>query len=140
MILAQFIDAGRVRIGDGPGALPLDVTPHPSEAPQAGCAWVPHYTVADGRIAQTWVEATLCKTRPRQISKRKLYLELSKLGVWTAVQDWIAQSPVANDWELATTLDEDNPALANAAAALAAALGITEEEVAEIIKRCYAED
>ena len=118
------------------GFLPLDEQEPPE--PQAGCHVEPRYAVAEGRIAQSWVQVEDPKL-PRSLSKRKLYRALAAEGVWPAVKGYMESAGCWEDFQLATTLDEDDPLIQDAVAALKASLGLTDKKVEALLDASVAE-
>ena len=119
------------------GFLPFDETPAPE--PREGYHEEARYAVADGRIVQSWVEVENPPPPPRVFSKRKLYRALSAAEVWTPAKAYMEQAGCWEDWEYATTLDEDDPLLVAAVAALKTQLGLTDEQVEAILAASVAE-
>ena len=66
-------------------------------------------------------------------SKRKLYRALSAAEVWAPAKAYMEQAGCWEDWEYATTLDEDDPLLVAAVNALKTQLGLTDEQVEAIL-------
>lgn len=118
------------------GFLPIDEQEPPE--PQAGCHVEPRYALAEGRIAQTWVQVEDPKL-PRSLSKRKLYRALAAEGVWPAVKGYMESAGCWEDFQLATTLDEDDPLIQDAVVALKASLGLTDEKVEALLAASVAE-
>lgn len=119
------------------GFLPFDETPAPE--PREGYHEEARYAVADGRIVQSWVEVANPPPPPRVFSKRKLYRALSAAEVWAPAKSYMEQAGCWEDWEYATTLDEDDPLLVAAIAALKAQLGLTDEQIEAILAASVAE-
>ena len=119
------------------GFLPFDETPAPE--PREGYHEEARYAVADGRIVQSWVEVANPPPPPRVFSRRKLYRALSAAEVWTPAKAYMEQAGCWEDWEYATTLDEDDPLLVAAVAALKTQLGLTDEQVEAILAASVAE-
>lgn len=119
------------------GFLPFDETPAPE--PREGYHEEARYAVADGRIVQSWVEVQDPPPPPRVFSKRKLYRALSAADVWAPAKAYMEQAGVWEDWEYATTLDEDDPLLVAAVNALKTQLGLTDEQVEAILAASVAE-
>lgn len=119
------------------GFLPFDETPMPE--PREGYHEEARYTETDGRIVQSWVEVANPPPPPRVFSKRKLYRALSASEVWAPAKAYMEQAGCWEDWEYATTLDEDDPLLVAAIAALKQQLGLTDEQVEAILAASVAE-
>ena len=118
------------------GFLPLDEQEPPE--PRPGCHVETRYALADGRIAQSWVQVEDPKF-PRSLSKRKLYRALAAEGVWPAVKGYMEEAGCWEDFQLATTLDEDDPLIQDAVVALKASLGLTDEKVEALLAASVAE-
>lgn len=119
------------------GFLPFDETPAPE--PREGYHEEARYAVADGRIVQSWVEVADPPPPPRVFSKRKLYRALAAAEVWAPAKAYMEQAGCWEDWEYATTLDEDDPLLVAAVNALKTQLGLTDEQVEAILAASVAE-
>jgi len=107
--------------------------------PQEGYHIEARYSDEDDGIHTTWVEVADPPPPPRTFSKRKLYRALSTADVWTAAKAYMESAGVWEDWEYATTLDEDDPLLVAAVAALKTQLGLTDEQVEAILAASVAE-
>ena len=64
---------------------------------------------------------------------------LDAAGIWTPVKSYMEQVGAWTDFDLATTLDEDDPLIVAAVAALKAQLGLTDEQVEAILAASVAE-
>lgn len=92
------------------------------------------------RIVQSWEEVADPPPPPRSLSKVKLMRALKAKEIWLPVKAFIAASEdYADEWELSTTLDEDNELIVSAVAALKSQLGLTDEQVEEILSASVAE-
>ena len=69
----------------------------------------------------------------------KLYRALAAEGVWPAVKGYMESAGCWEDFQLATTLDEDDPLIQDAVAALTASLGLTDEKVEALLAASVAE-
>ena len=121
------------------GFLPLHETPMPEQPAPEGSHYEPRYSVIEERIAETWVAVPDPPTPPRTFSKRRLYRALSAAEVWTPAKAYMEQAGVWEDWEFATTLEEDDPLIVAAIAALKQQLGLTDEQVEAILAASVAE-
>jgi hypothetical protein len=119
------------------GFLPLSETPAP-ETVREGFHWEARYAVADGHIVQSWVEVEDPPAPPRVFSKRKLYRALAAAEVWAPAKAYMEQAGCWEDWEYATTLDEDDPLLVSAIGALKTQLDLSAEQVEEILANSVA--
>lgn len=129
---------GRMIVGQLPASVlatmdffPLDETPAPE--PPSGCHMEARYALAEGRIAQTWAAVEDPPPPPRSLSKRKLHDALDALGLWTPVQEYMEATGKWLIFSLSTTLDEDDPLIVEAIAALKIALGLDAATVEGII-------
>lgn len=130
----------RIIVGDLPadvlaglGWWPLVETPEPAEDPPAGSHWEKRYARDGDTVLQSWAAVENPQPAPRSLSKRRLYTALKAQGIWSAVKQYMEGAGIWEDFSLATTLDEDDPLIVSAVAALKAALGLTDEQVAAII-------
>jgi hypothetical protein len=114
------------------GFYPLEESETPT--PREGNHYEARYAFEDMHIQQTWVEVENPPPPPRTFSKRKLYRALSAAEVWTAAKAYMEGDGVWEDWEYATTLDEDDPLLIAAVSALKTQLGLTDEQVEAILE------
>ena len=95
---------------------------------------------APTRIVQSWVEIQDPPPPPRSLSKVKLMRALKARSLWLPVKAFIeASEDYSDEWELSTTLDEDNELIVSAIAALKAQLGLTDEQVEAILAASVAE-
>ena len=120
----------------------LDTTPAPET--QDGYHAEPRYAYdsdeAPTRIVQSWEVVQDPPAPPRSLSKVKLMRALKSRELWAPVKAFIAASEdYADEWELSTTLDEDNELIVSAVAALKAQLGLTDEQVEEILAASVAD-
>ena len=122
------------------GYYPLDESPAPAEPPAPGMHWEARYALAEGRIAQSWAQVADPPPAPRSLSKRRLYRALSAAGLWEPVKGYMEQAGVWEDFALATTLDEDDPLIVAAVAALQAQLGLDDATVAGLLDESVAEE
>ena len=119
------------------GFFPLIVPVQPE--PREGYHYEPRYENAGDRIVQSWVEVADPPAPPRVFSKRKLYRALAAAEVWAGAKAYMEQAGVWEDWEYATTLDEDDPLLVAAVGALKTQLGLADEQVEAILAASVAE-
>ena len=123
------------------GFFPLDESPAPT--PKDGYHAESRYAYDDAenpsRILQTWVEVENPPPPPRSLSKRRLYDALNSLGLWNQTQEYMETTGSWMVFTLATTLDEDDPLIVQAIAALKVSLGLTDEQVESIISASVAE-
>jgi len=109
------------------------------ENPPAGYHYEVRYADDEDCIRASWVQVADPPPPPRVFSKRKLYRALSAAEVWTAAKTYMETAGCWEDWEYATTLDEDDPLLVSAVAALKTVLGLTDEQVEAILAASVAE-
>jgi len=120
----------------------LDELPGPN--PRDGYHLEPRYAYDDAenptKIERSWVEVEDPPPPPRSLSKVKLMRALKARSLWLPVKAFIeASENYADEWALSTTLDEDNALIVSAVAALKAQLGLTDEQVEEILAASVAE-
>jgi hypothetical protein len=120
----------------------LEETPMPE--PREGHHFEARYAYdsaeAPTRVVRSWVEVQDPPPPPRSLSKVKLMRALKARSLWLPVKAFIeASEDYADEWSLSTTLDEDNALIVSAVAALKAQLGLTDEQVEEILAASVAE-
>lgn len=120
----------------------LEETPAPE--PREGYHFEARYAYdsdeAPTRVVRSWAEVQDPPPPPRSLSKVKLMRALKARSLWLPVKAFIAASEeYADEWELSTTLDEDNALIVSAVAALKAQLGLTDEAVEAILAASVAE-
>ena len=76
---------------------------------------------------------------PRSFSKRRLYRALTEDGLWDAVKGYMELVGVWDDFDLATTLDENDPLILAAVQTLQAQLEIPPEQIEKILSASVAE-
>lgn len=91
------------------------------------------------RVVRSWAEVKDPPPPPRSLSKRKLYRALGAAGIWEGAKSYMEGAGVWEDWQFATTLDEDDPLIVAAVAALKQSLGLTDEAVEAILAASVAE-
>ena len=69
----------------------------------------------------------------RSLSRVNLYHALDDLGIWEQVKAYMEQAGIWNDFDYATTLDEDSDLVKNAVSALKASLGLTDEQIEAVM-------
>jgi hypothetical protein len=119
----------------------LEETPAPE--PREGYHYEARYAYdsaeAPTRVVRSWVEVQDPPPPPRSLSKRKLYRALGAAGIWEGAKSYMESAGCWEDWQYATTLDEDDPLIVAAVAALKAQLGLTDEQVEAILAASVAE-
>ena len=140
---------GRAVVGELPadylatlGYYPLDETapaPTPPDGYHAEARYAYDDVAAPTEIVQSWEVVQDPPPPPRSFSKRKLYRAFTEAGVWPAIRAYMESAGVWEDWEYATTLDEDDPLIAAALPALQAALGWTAEQMEAVLAASVAE-
>ena len=91
------------------------------------------------RVVRSWAEVQDPPPPPRSLSKRKLYRALGAAGIWEGAKSYMESAGCWEDWQYATTLDEDDPLIVAAVAALKAQLGLTDEQVEAILAASVAD-
>lgn len=94
---------------------------------------------APTRVVRSWAEVQDPPPPPRSLSKRKLYRALGAAGIWEGAKSYMESAGCWEDWQYATTLDEDDPLIVAAVAALKQSLGLTDEQVEQILAASVAE-
>jgi hypothetical protein len=84
-------------------------------------------------VVRSWAEVQDPPPPPRSLSKRRLYRALSAAGIWEPVKAYMESVGAWTDFDLATTLDEDDPLIVAAVAALRQSLGLSDEQVEAIL-------
>lgn len=120
----------------------LEETPMPE--PRDGYHFEARYAYdsaeAPTRVVRSWAEVQDPPPPPRSLSKVKLMRALKARELWFPVKSFIeASEDYSDEWELSTTLDEDNELIVSAIAALKAQLGLTDEQVEAILAASVAE-
>ncbi len=119
----------------------LEETPMPE--PREGYHFEARYAYdnaeAPTRVVRSWAEVQDPPPPPRSLSKRKLYRALGAAGIWEGAKSYMESAGVWEDWQYATTLDEDDPLIVSAVAVLEAQLGLTDEQVEAILAASVAE-
>ena len=116
------------------GFLPVMVVQYQQEVP-SGWHLTNRYTTDGDTITCTeTLEQDIENVEPpRSFSKRKLMNALKGMELWTAVKGYMEQNDLWDDWEASTTLDEDDPLIQQACGALKLALGLTDEQLENIL-------
>lgn len=127
---------------NGIGWYRLEESPMPE--PREGYHLEPRYAYdlaeAPTRVVRSWAEVQDPPPPPRSLSKVKLMRALKARSLWIPVKAFIeASEDYSDEWELSTTLDEDNALIVSAVAALKAQLGLTDEQVEAILAASVAE-
>lgn len=119
----------------------LEETPAPE--PREGYHFEARYAYdsaeAPTRVVRSWAEVQDPPPPPRSLSKRKLYRALGAVGIWKGAKSYMESAGCWEDWQYATTLDEDDPLIVAAVAALKQSLGLTDEQVEAILAASVAE-
>lgn len=120
----------------------LETTPAPE--PREGYHFEARYAYdsdeAPTRVVRSWAEVQDPPPPPRSLSKVRLMRALKARELWFPVKSFIqASEDYSDEWELSTTLDEDNELIVSAIAALKAQLGLTDEQVEAILAASVAE-
>ena len=93
---------------------------------------------ANLRAVQRWTPY-VPKPMPIDYSKRKLYREFMRLGVWPQVKAYMEQAGAWEDWEYATTLESTDPLMVAAVEAVRSMLGYTDAQMREVLSKCVAD-
>ena len=79
------------------------------------------------------------QVNPRTFSKLKIALELRNRGAWPQVKAWLEANDYWDMFVLAQDIKEDDPNFSAGRAALARALGWTDEQTETLLAQCIAE-
>ena len=122
------------------GFLPVVDNPPPSDAPSGYHYEFRSYEVYEGAIRRVYALVADPPPPPRTFVTADLVEALMAEGIWPQVREWIVAQGLL-DLVLATKeFDENNENFQAGRAALAAALGWTDEEVEELLSKCIKED
>ena len=113
--------------------------PEPREGYHFEACYAYDSAEAPTRVVRSWVEVQDPPPPPRSLSKRKLYRALGAAGIWEGAKSYMESAGCWEDWQYATTLDEDDPLIVAAVAALKQSLGLTDEQVEAILAASVAE-
>jgi len=70
---------------------------------------------------------------PRVFSKRRIFRALLDAGIWEQVKAYMETAGVWEDWQYATTLDEDDPLLVSAIGKLQREIGLSPDDLERIL-------
>lgn len=90
------------------------------------------------QIVRSWI---VVKDEPlnRSLSKRKLMNAFKNLGIWDQVKGFLVQQNYWEDFDLSTTLDEQEEMMQSAIVALRVAFELSDERIEEIISNSVAD-
>lgn len=77
--------------------------------------------------------------RNLSLSRRKIMNEIKRLGIWTQVKEFLIAKNLWEDFEMSTTLDEQEPLMQNAINALKDAFQLTNDDIEEILTNSVAD-
>jgi hypothetical protein len=66
-------------------------------------------------------------------SKRRIFRALLDAGIWEQVKAYMETAGVWEDWQYATTLDEDDPLLVSAIGKLQREIGLSPDDLERIL-------
>ena len=118
----------------GLGWFPLDESPAPT--PPAGSTAEAHYALDESTmtIMQSWQFVPITVS----YSKAQILRELAALGLYEKFREFLAgQNQLMQDlWAAAVVIDSTDPMFGQALDGIAAALGVTREQVDDVLSRC----
>lgn len=149
VIPSKYKKDGRLYVGDlsifpeimaEMGYLEVDRSGEIEPEPVEGYHSEERFAIVDGRIVATLVLVEDPAPEPlnREISKRRLMNNLKALNLWTTVKSIMEQNDYLEDWEAATTLEEQDPLLQGAIAIVKQAAGLTDAEINNLIENSVA--
>lgn len=77
--------------------------------------------------------------RNLSLSRRKIMNEMKEREIWTQVKEFLVAMNLWEDFEMSTTLDEQEPLMQNAIGALKSAFHLSDETIEEILVNSAAE-
>lgn len=91
------------------------------------------FSRADGTAVEQY-EVRPHVSPPRRYSKFAIVVALKERGVWPQVLQWIQAADIYDEYLAAQEFSEDNPYFAAGLEALRPVIGLTPEEIAEILE------
>lgn len=92
----------------------------------------------DGLDAIPQFEPVYRPILPVEYSKRLLYREFVAMGKWGALEAFMREQGIYEDFLFSTTLESDDEFMKNAIEALPSVLGISKEKLQEVLDKCVA--
>lgn len=115
------------------GYLPvIEEAPNPPEGMEPAYR---EYVEEDGKIVYRWRYRVPVKV-PRVFSKLRAVEALMELGVWGEVRAWIEEQGLYDLYLAAVEFSEDDERFVAGVSALKSKLGLTDEQVENILARC----
>ena len=116
------------------GYLQVEEADGEQPVPRPGYHLEPHYALdsENQHILVSYVEVA-DPPRNLSLSKRKLMNNMKKLGIWEQVKQFLVANGYWDDFEMSTTLDEQEEMMQMAITALKSAFQMSDEQVEEII-------
>ena len=93
------------------------------------------YTFADSHARQVWT-CSWRKVKPVKYSRLSIYLMLRDIAKWEAAEAYMKAHGLYEPFMFAQEISSDHPLFAAAKSQVAAALGLTEEQIDELLKEC----
>lgn len=108
--------------------------------PEPGYHLEERYSFSDNTITRTYIIVEDPPSdRNLSLSKRKLMNAFKTLGIWTQVKAFLEANDYWDDFDMATTLDEQEEMMQRAITALKTAFSLSDEAVENIIVNSVAE-
>lgn len=116
-------------------AYPLGESTPPST--DDGCHAVPDgYDLKDGKWVRKWRVEELPPPPPRTFSKFKVVRLLTEMGIWLKVRDYIVAKGLYDLFLAAQDFKEDDQFFIEGLTALKGELGLADEQIENILKKC----
>lgn len=94
------------------------------------------YDLKDGKWARKWRIEELPPPPPRTFSKFKVVRLLTEMGTWLKVRDYIVAKGLYDLFLAAQDFKEDDQFFVEGLTALKGELGLADEQIEEILKKC----
>lgn len=94
------------------------------------------YDLKDGKWVKKWRIEELPPPPPRTFSKFKVVRLLTEMGIWLKVRDYIVAKGLYDLFLAAQDFKEDDQFFVEGLTALKGELGLADEQIEEILKKC----
>lgn len=94
------------------------------------------YALEDGKWVRKWRVEELPPPPPRTFSKFKVVRLLTEMGIWLKVRDYIVAKGLYDLFLAAQDFKEDDQFFIEGLTALKGELGLADEQIEEILKKC----
>jgi hypothetical protein len=94
------------------------------------------YDLKDGKWVKLWRVEELPPPPPRTFSKFKVVRLLTEMGIWLKVRDYIVAKGLYDLFLAAQDFKEDDQFFVEGLTALKGELGLADEQIEEILKKC----